>query len=153
MDFAKLFHRSRSKNFARACSGSSVGIKQQTSVLVGYEKSRRDCVATNAAGCKMHGKPLGKIAYACFRSRVGRNFCQRTESVHGRNVDNVAARVNHCLRKYLRYKESRRDVEVKHKLKSAFVQREKVLCACKVGRHGFVVRRRLGVVAACAVDK
>ena len=41
----------------------------------------------------MNSEPLGEIRYACFRRRICGNSCERTESVHRRNIDNLTFRV------------------------------------------------------------
>ena len=99
----------------------------------------------------MHRKPLCEVGNACLRRAVRRDFGERSECVHRRDIDDVSARLYHVFDKHLRHQECRRNVEVEHKFESALVKCEKVLCAFEVGRHGFVVSGCFGIVSAGSV--
>ena len=101
----------------------------------------------------MHGKPFGKIGYARFRRAVCRDFGERSERIHRRNIDDVPACFDHVFCKHLRHQKRRRNIKVKHEFKPAFFKGEKVFRAFKIRRHNFVVGGRFGIISACAVDK
>ena len=106
----------------------------------------------DAAGRKVHGKPFSEVGHAGFGGGIGRNFCQRTERVHGGNIQNIPSLSDHILRENLRDKERRRDIEVKNKFQAAFVQIKEGLGAVRnVRRHNLVVTGSARIISACSV--
>ena len=149
----ELLHGSGGEDLARARRRSAVRVEQQSPVLIGDEKSGRDGVAAYSAGREMHREPLGEIGYARFCCAVRRDLGQRRERVHGRDVDDVPARLHHVRRKHLRREERRDYVEVEHELQAALLEGEKVLDPLGVRGHVLVVGGGFGIVAARAVDE
>lgn len=109
-NLAEFLHGRCRQDLARSRRRRAVLVKEQASVLVGYEEPRRDRVATDIAGREMHRKPLRKIRNTRFRRAVRGNFGKRSVCVHRRNIDDISARFYHIFRKYLRYQKRARNI-------------------------------------------
>ena len=102
----------------------------------------------------MDRQPLREVTDGCFRAGVSRDLCQRGVCVHGGDIQNTAALLlHHVPGKHLRGKKRPLEVELEDKVYAACIQIEESLLAFRSLMLELVIRRRAGIVAACAVDQ